>query len=122
MKTKKLVCVITGKKLFATSEYYDKKLARHNGNEELMLSHYMCKEAKRLIQQGYTVQTTREMLGVDLDNVQEVSDDVVTAVLNENRKIPRVRTGESVNSLNMTNHQTDPDVKDFLNRITKKYK
>lgn len=120
MKSKKLICVVTGKKLFATQDYYTKKLSKYDDDENKMLEHYMCKEAKRLIQQGYSVENTRNMLSVDLDKVGEVSAQVVDSVVNENRKIPRVKTGQAVTSMNMSNHQTDNDVRKFLETITSK--
>ena len=118
MKSKKLICVITGKKLFATQDYYTKKLAKYDNDESKMLEHYMCKEAKRLIQQGYSVEQTRQMLSVDLDTVDAVSAEVVNSTVNENRKVPRVKTGQTVTSMNMSNHKTDSDVKKFLETIT----
>lgn len=122
MKSKKLKCVITGRVLFATADYYKRKLDKYDGDENKMLSHYMCKEAKRLIQQGYTVDTTRKMLNIDQTTVQPVDDDIITEVLNSTRRIPRLKTGYTVNNMNMTHQQTDPDVKKFIDTITQKNK
>lgn len=122
MKSKKLKCVITGRVLFATAEYYQRKLERYDGDEDKMLSHYMCKEAKRLIQQGYTVDSTRAMLNIDASTVQPVDDVIITEVMNSTRRIPRLKTGYTVNNMNMTHQQTDPEVKKFIDTITQKNK
>ena len=122
MKSKKLKCVITGRVLFATADYYQRKLDKYDDDEDKMLSHYMCKEAKRLIQQGYTVDSTRKMLNIDISTVQPVDDEVITAVLNSTRRVPRLKTGYTVNNMNMTHQQTDPDVVKFINTITQKNK
>ena len=123
MKTKKLKCVITGKKLFATKEYYEKKLAKYDGDEQKMIQSYMCKEAKRLLQQGYNVEKTRQLLNVDATDLNDVSDEIVSEAINSKKLYYRNTPSSQVQGIvNNTLHQTDPEVVKFLQTITNKNK
>jgi hypothetical protein len=115
-KTRKLVCIITGKALVATRQYYERKLKKI-GDEEEMHRTYVCKEAKNLLIKGYTVNKIRDMLQVDTSQLQEVPEDVVVDILNSSK--PRYK---SININNMPissilNPKTDPRVKKFLQHI-----
>jgi hypothetical protein len=117
MKTRKLKCVVTGKVLFATKDYYDRKLAAHDDDPEKLAKSYICKEAKKLIKQGYSIESIREMLNVDI--VSDVDDTVINEIINDNKSYLRGRLGDQVPGLvNNTVHRTDPAVKDFIERIT----
>lgn len=115
-KTRKLVCIITGKALVATRQYYERKLKKI-GDEEEMHRTYVCKEAKNLLIKGYTVSKIRDMLQVDCSQLQEVPEDVVVDILNSSK--PKYK---SININNMPissilNPKTDPQVKKFLQHI-----
>lgn len=121
MKTKKLKCVVTGKKLFATKEYYEKKIAKYDGDEDKMIRSYMCKEAKRLLQQGYTVEKTRQLLDIDSSELQDVPDAIVAEAINSKKLYYRDSPSSQVQGIvNNTLHQTDPEVSAFLQRIAVK--
>ena len=80
MKTRKLVCLVTGKSLLPTAEYYGKKLEKA-GSEEILHSTYICKEAKDLLVKGLAVKEVRKMLKVteELPDVaQTIIDELVT--------------------------------------------
>ena len=55
-KTRKLICNITGKSLFASKDYYDKKVVKA-GSEEILHHTYMCQDAKMLLKK-YKVKYT----------------------------------------------------------------
>ena len=123
MKTKKLKCVITGKKLFATKDYYEKKIAKYDGDEDKMIRSYMCKEAKRLLQQGYNVEKTRQLLNIDATDLEDVPDEIVAEAINSKKLYFRDSPSSQVQGIvNNTLHQTDPEVSTFLERITNKNK
>lgn len=115
-KTRKLKCIITGKTLIATKEYYQRKIDKI-GDEQEMHRTYVCKEAKNLLTRGYDVDKIREMLSVDVTNLSEVPEDVITDIMSSNK--PRFK---SINTNNIPissilNPKTDPAVKKFIQHI-----
>ena len=117
MKTRKLKCVVTGKVLFATKDYYDRKLAACDDDPDKLVRSYVCKEAKKLIKQGYSVESIREML--DISMISKVDDDVLNDILNDNKSYLRGKMSDQVPGLvNKAVHRTDPEVKAFIERIT----
>lgn len=113
-KTKKLKCIVTGRILVATSDYYAKKLERA-GDEETLHNTYICKEAKRLITKGYDVSTTRDMLDIKDDTLSDVPDDVIQALGRDNKYI-KAPTATGMN-FNIVNARTDPKLQDLLNNL-----
>ena len=114
-KTRKLICVVTGRALLATRDYYERKLERA-GSEDKLHGTYICKEAKDLLTKGYTVEKIREMLNVNMDNVGDVSQETVSEVLNS-----RNNTYRKINVFNTTNNllnfKTDPEVTQLINNL-----
>ena len=110
-KTRKLICNITGKVLFAGRDYYSKKVNKA-GTEEALHSTYMCREATNLIKKGYNVADIRESLKVPADFKSTITDE-------EARKLTcttslRLNNNETSNII-----RTDPDVKEFIKNILK---
>ena len=133
MKTRKLKCIVTGKILFATSDYYDRKLDRCDGDVDKLHNTYVCKEAKNLLKQGYLVDNIRDMLtdkysgiSADMINIKDetlgiVGEDTIKDIINTGKPYLRGITSDQVPGLvNNVVHKTDPDVKVFLERITSK--
>jgi hypothetical protein len=119
MKTKKLKCIITGKILFATNDYYTRKLEKLGGNSDTLHQSYVCKEAKNLLKQGYTVDKIREMLNIDDESLGVVEDTIISNIINQGRSYIRGITNEQVPGLvNNVVHKTDPEVKKFIETIT----
>ena len=114
-KTQKLVCIVTGRTLLATSEYYERKIERA-GSAEKLHETYICKEAKNLLIKGYTVEKSRTMLNIDTSKVGDVSQETVTEVLNS-----RNSTYRKVNIFNTTNNllnfRTDPEVQQLIKNL-----
>lgn len=113
-KTKKLKCIVTGRVLVATSDYYAKKLAKA-GDEETLHTTYICKEAKRLLLKGYDVSTTRTMLDINDDTLTDVPDDVIRS-LNRDNKYMKSASPTGMN-FNIVNVRTDPKLLDLLNNL-----
>jgi hypothetical protein len=114
-KTKKLVCIVTGRTLLATKDYFERKVEKL-GSEEKVLSTYICKEAKDLIKKGYTVDKIRELLNVDIKSLHDVPQDIIDDVVNTNKKYIK-RLSNFTNTSNILNVKTDPDVKEFIQNI-----
>lgn len=112
-KTKKLKCIVTGRVLVATNDYYAKKLERA-GDEELLHKTYICKEAKRLLLKGYDVDTTRNMLDITDDTLGNVPDEVIQSLGKESKYIKTTTTGMN---FNIVNARTDPLLEDLLNNL-----
>lgn len=120
MKTTKLKCVVTGRTLFATKDYYDRKVEQA-GSEEQLHATYICKEAKNMIKQGYTVEKIREVLNIDRADLGDVDDKIVEDVLNTGKSYLRNSINQQVVSLaNSVVHRTDPEVSKFLEKLVKR--
>ena len=117
-KTRKLTCIVTGKALIATKQYYDRKVKKI-GDEDEMHRTYVCKEAKNLLIKGYDVDKIREMLKVDGDSMEVVPEDVIADIINNNK--PRFKS-ININNIpisSIINPKTDPAVKKFIQHIIK---
>ena len=114
-KTKKLTCIVTGRSLVLSKDYYQSKLDKAGGDEDVLHSTYICKEAKDLIKKGYDVDKTRDLLGIDATELGEVDKSIVETVQNESRI--RYRNIPRFNINNYTSAKTDPDVLKFLKKV-----
>tara|TARA_Y100000310_G_C20483066_1_gene715612 strand:+ start:116 stop:487 length:372 start_codon:yes stop_codon:yes gene_type:complete len=115
-KTRKLTCIVTGRNLLATKDYYERKVQKI-GSEKKLHSTYICKEAKNLLLKGYSVSKIRELLNVNVDGLKEIPNDTVNEILNANKTRFR-RINNIVTSSNIIGNETDPEVKQFLKNIT----
>lgn len=117
-KTKKLTCIVTGRSLVLSKDYYQKKLDRVDGDEQVLHETYICKEAKDLIKKGYDVLKTRDLLGIEDESLPVVPEKLIDQIRNDSRikhrNIPRF------NINNYTATKTDPDVAEFLKRVLKR--
>lgn len=115
-KTKKLTCIITGRVLTATNDYYNRKLEKL-GSEQKLHETYVCKEAKNLVLKGYSVEKIREMLEVSAENLPTVSQQTLSEIIKTTDKqlYRRVNTFNSVT--NMINTRTDPKVLKLIENI-----
>lgn len=112
MKTKKLKCIITGKILNASIEYYNKKLEKA-GSEEKLQNTYICKEARDLLLKGVTVEQARRALEVE-DYTIPVDNTIIEDLLKDDYGIKRTN---AFTVTGFTHQETDKEVKDFLNNI-----
>lgn len=120
MKTKKLKCVITGRVLFSTRDYYTRKLNQYDGDEEQLKRKYICKEAKKLVQNGYSVEVIREMLNITQD-LPPVDEQILEDIRKSDKSYLRNMTSSEVPGLvNSVMPRTDPDVKKFIENITRR--
>lgn len=112
----KLTCIVTGRTLLATDDYYKRKVDKA-GSEEELLRTYICREAKNMIKQGTTVDRVREVLEVDPELNHDIPQDVIDQVILTNTKTNFRRINNIVSVNTMINSRTDPEVKEYINRI-----
>tara|TARA_A100001011_G_C13978959_1_gene702471 strand:+ start:142 stop:501 length:360 start_codon:yes stop_codon:yes gene_type:complete len=113
-KTKKLTCIITGRVLVATNEYYEKKMTACGSEEELQKS-YICKEAKKLLLKGYDVDTTRSMLNIT-EELPAVDDYIISNLTTNTNKYLKTSTTYTTAS-SIINARTDPSLEELLNNL-----
>ena len=113
-KTNKLKCIITGRQLIATKDYYARKVEK-SGSEEKLHATYICRDAKNLLKQGVSVDRIREILESDLTTT--VDDKVIESAMEEERCTRLRRINNIVNTNKSMSIKTDPRVKSFINNI-----
>ena len=113
MKTRKLKCIITGRVLTATAEYYSKKLEKAGSEEELHRT-YICREAKDLLLKGYNVDQIKKELGTDGD-LPPVPTDVIDQITTNEYGLKRNTMFTELTSF--THQETDPEVRAFINNL-----
>lgn len=113
MKTKKITCIIIGKSTLITKDYYDKKVEKCGGNEDLFIKTYICKEAKDLLKQGLTVGQIRKKYNVT--GLPEIDINYINSLTTNKYGIKKDTTFSTITSF--TIFETDPEVKKFINNI-----
>ena len=114
-KTRKLTCIITGRSLLATKEYYDRKVEK-SGSEELLEKTYACKEAKDLLIKGYSVEKIRTMLNINIPELLEIDESTIHEIVKSKATTYRKSSIFSV-ATNLINLKTDPEVTQLLKNL-----
>ena len=112
-KTRKLICNISGKQLFASKDYYNKKVQKIGSEDELHTT-YMCKEARDLVKKGLTLEKIRDVLHVDSNFKSTLTIDQARKLVNGNS----LRINISEQTAPVWAIKTDPDVAQFIKNIT----
>lgn len=117
-KTNRLRCIITGRQLIATQDYYKRKVEKAGGEQQLHDT-YVCREAKNLLKQGVSVERIREILEADMSLVAEELDDKLLETIMAEVQSTRVRRINNIVSTSKTlSTRTDPRVKQYIKHIT----
>lgn len=114
-KTTKLTCIVTGRTLLATRDYYERKVEKA-GSEEQLHREYICREAKIMLKQGTSVERIREILNVTVP-VGDVPQDVIDQITRETNMSRGRRINNIVSTSAMINTQTDAEVKEYVQRL-----
>lgn len=114
--TNKLKCIITGRQLIATKDYYKRKVDKA-GSEQKLHDTYICREAKNLLKQGVSIERTRELLDATIDT--PVDTEIIESIMSQERSTRLRRVNNIVNTSKSLNTRTDPRVKQFINNILK---
>ena len=109
-KTKKLVCNITGKTLFAASSYYAKKVDKA-GSQERLHDTYVCREAKSLLKRGYSIDQIQQSLQ-SIDYTCTLTDDDIKYIIGSSSL--RIN---NIEEKQMSIIKTDPEVTKFIQNI-----
>lgn len=102
-----------GKTTLITKDYYDKKIEKCDGDEDLFKKTYICKEAKDLLLQGLTVEQIRKKYNVQ--NLPQVDIDYINSLTTNKYGIKKDTTFSTITSF--TVFETDPEVKEFINNL-----
>jgi hypothetical protein len=114
-KNNKLKCIITGRQLIATKEYYKRKVDKA-GDEQKLHDTYICREAKNLLKQGTSIDKVRMLLESTITT--PVDQDIIDQMLQEEKSTKIRRVNNIVSTSKSLNIQTDPQVKKFIQNIT----
>ena len=111
MKTQKIICNITGKILFATSDYYEKKVSKA-GSEDALRRSYVCKDALDLLKKGHTVEDIHHQLQIENFTPTLTADEIAALAMDKGS----LRLNNlSLNKVDII--KTDEDVKNFIKNI-----
>lgn len=122
-KSKKLICIITGKSIVFSGDYLDSKIAEYE-NEANLEKMYVCKEVKAFLKKGYKITDIRKILNVPEDEDMPPKE-VINKLESEYQKtaIKVNETAITQNVLtNFTHNKSDADVENFMNTFIIKTK
>ena len=111
-KTRKLVCNITGRALFAGKDYYNKKLKKA-GTEERLHKEYICREALQYLKKGYSIDDTQHALNITNHKCTLTQSEVKDLIGKSG--LQRLNTLDNTDKVGII--KTDPEVKKFINNI-----
>lgn len=115
-KTRKLICIVTGRSLLATRDYFDRKVEKA-GSEEKLHQTYVCKEVKDMLLKGYSVDKIREMLKIDTSDLNdEISQETLDSIINTGKSSYR-KVNIFNTSTTLLNLKTDPEVKQLIDNL-----
>jgi hypothetical protein len=99
----KLKCIITGKSITVSDEYYQKKI-KDFGSIEKLDKFYTCRQAKNLLKRGYTIIEVHNLLKIV--NGPVVSHDLVKELL--------LQSGDDYTLDYTSTQKSDPEVAQFI--------
>ena len=114
-RTRKLICQVTGKPLMAAVDYYNKKLQKVGGDEDVLHSTYICQQAKKYLKKSYTIQEARDAVGVYRDFESTLTDEDIPNIIND-KDAASLRLN-NIDSVKLGVIKTDPDVQDFIENL-----
>jgi hypothetical protein len=114
-KTRRLTCIVTGKVLFASKIYYEKKLSKAESENELHDT-YMCQDAKMLLKKGHGLDYINNHLPIEDGFECTISEEELKEIVSKNDTTLKFRLNNSETST-VGVIKTDPDVKKFIKNI-----
>jgi len=104
----KISCVITGKTITVSNEYYEKKCTEY-GSEDKFNSLYVSRQVKNLLKRGYKVKEIRNLLKIDESSVEEITDSKVKDIL-------KIKDDDILDE-NISIKKSDPDVVNYIKNL-----
>lgn len=117
---KKLSCIVSGRTVAIANSYYSKKVEKA-GSEEKLNSTYICKEAKKLLRLGNTIENVRKTLcdeGI-LSSLPTLDEDIVIEIVFGNNKKKFISSTDFNTLSSVTHNQTDPEVLSFIAKLSR---
>jgi DNA-binding transcriptional MerR regulator len=115
-KSKKVICVVTGKSATFAGSYLE-KLLKEYGDESNLQKMYVSKEVKAFLKRGYKINDIRKLLNVPEDDDLPPKD-VIQKLEEEYQKTP-VKVNDTSSAVNVltsfTFNKSDEDVENFIN-------
>lgn len=114
-KTKKITCVVTGKKTIYSGDFLQKKIDEY-GSPEKLNELYICREVKSFLKKGYKILDIRKILNVD-DSTAVPDDNIVTIIEDTFCKTSILKEHPTFNETltSFTYNKSDSDVEQFIN-------
>ncbi len=113
-KTRKLICQVSGKPLLAAAAYYEKKVEKAGGEDELHRT-YICSQVKKYLKKGYTIDQTRDAVGTYNDFKSPLSDDDIPTLIND-KSFVNLRLN-NIDTVKLGVIKTDPEVLRFIENL-----
>jgi len=76
----KITCIITGKTITVSNEYYDKKVSEF-GSEEKFNTSYISRQVKNLLKRGYKVDDVKKLLRIEDESLPTISESKLKSIL-----------------------------------------
>lgn len=105
----KLTCIITGKTITVSNEYYNKKITDF-GSEEKFNTLYVSRQVKSLLKRGYKVKEIKDLLKIERLDLPDISDKLVKEILNTKDDDYTVQEGTSIK-------KSDDDVIEYISSL-----
>jgi hypothetical protein len=105
----KLSCIVTGKVITVSNEYYEKKILEF-GSEDKFNSMYVSRQVKSLLKRGYKVKEIKDLLKVERTDLPEVTDKLVKEILKTNDEDNIINENNSVK-------KSDPEVVEYIKNL-----
>lgn len=115
-KSNKLKCIITGRTLIATKQYYERKVEKAGGEEQLH-STYVCREAKNLLKQGTSIEKIQQILDIDTSSLEPVDEHVLQQIVQDLQTTKVKRINNIISARQTLATKTDPEIKKYINTI-----
>jgi hypothetical protein len=117
VKSKKIVCVVTGKPTVYAGDFLQKKVQEY-GDEATLEKLYVCKEVKALLKKGYKINDIRKILDVPVDTEplpQEVTMLIEKDYQKTTFKVNDTNSQTLSTITNLTYDKSDEEVESFIN-------
>ena len=105
----KLTCIVTGKTITVSNEYYDKKVSQF-GSEDKFNTLYVSRQVKSLLKRGYKVKEIKDLLKIDRNDLPEVTDKIVKEILKTNDE-------DVISSESTSIKKSDPEVAEYIQNL-----
>lgn len=113
-KSKKIICVITGKPTVFTNDYLESKISEY-GDEKTLDEQYISREVKSFLKKGYKIIDIRKVLNI-ADSIPLPSQNIIDLLETKFATVKTSTLAESLSAIaSFTFDRSDPEVEKFIN-------